>query len=115
MFVIRTASTACTTPRGPSGAGKSTLLNTLAGRLRGDGVSGKIMADGKTINPAAFRSHIAYGESLHATSPDFRVATTDAVHKPLPVSLLTVCVLRRMPARYCTKRPNAHAMTLNGQ
>jgi len=59
---------------GPSGSGKSTLLNVLAGRQRTDArrmeLAGEVCVCGRPINPAAFRSHIAYvmqEDSLLAT------------------------------------------------
>lgn len=49
---------------GPSGSGKTTLLNILAGRQRpntsGMSLHGEITALGQRIDPAAFRTNIAY-------------------------------------------------------
>lgn len=40
---------------GPSGSGKSTLLNALAGRLKGHGFSGTVLANGKRLNKTVLR------------------------------------------------------------
>ena len=50
---------------GPSGAGKTSLLNILAGRMSSDAtktVTGSIMANGQTVNPASysFKKTVAY-------------------------------------------------------
>jgi ABC-type multidrug transport system ATPase subunit len=48
---------------GPSGAGKTSLLNILAGRVgpdRNKSITGRIMLDGKPIDPAVFRTQVAY-------------------------------------------------------
>ena len=44
---------------GPSGSGKTSLLNILSGRLK-NGVDGNISINGCSINPAEFRTEVAY-------------------------------------------------------
>ncbi len=59
---------------GPSGAGKSSLMNILAGRMTsssGNEVSGKLVFDGKAIDPLEFSSRVAYvmqDDALQATA-----------------------------------------------
>jgi len=54
---------------GPSGSGKTSLLNILSGRLK-NGVEGDISINGCSIDPAEFRSEVAY-------------VTQEDVHTPL--------------------------------
>eukprot|EP01063_Lacrimia_lanifica_P004683 TRINITY_DN12671_c0_g1_i1.p2 TRINITY_DN12671_c0_g1~~TRINITY_DN12671_c0_g1_i1.p2 ORF type:complete len:682 (+),score=283.16 TRINITY_DN12671_c0_g1_i1:47-2092(+) len=63
---------------GPSGAGKSSLLNLLAGRVAsgvgGKKVEGSVMLDGAPLNPADFRTKVAYvmqEDALFATQTPY--------------------------------------------
>jgi len=57
---------------GPSGAGKTSLLNILAGRVSADRqktITGRVLLDGSEIDPAAFRSEVAYVMQQDALLP----------------------------------------------
>jgi len=60
---------------GPSGSGKTSLLNILSGRLK-NGVKGDISINGCSINPAEFRTEVAYvtQEDVHTPYQTVREA-----------------------------------------
>lgn len=76
---------------GPSGAGKSTLLNVLAGRMNNVGkIAGKILVNGKPIDPVTFRTSIAYvmqDDALFATqTPREALTFSAALRLPSTIS-----------------------------